>query len=160
MKKLVAVPATETRAETQPVKEESSEYFRDSTQEHDIALKNIIQLQQQAIKGTHSLQEIYFDFNSSDIKQEAEVVLMQFSGFIINNGLDMIIEGHCDEKGTNQYNLALGDKRANAVKEFLISTGVPASRVRTISYGEEKPQCGQPADSCWALNRRAHFVIR
>ena len=70
-----------------------------------------------------------------------------------------MIEGHCDERGTEEYNLGLGDKRANAARDFLVSLGVPADRIQTISYGEERPFDPGHAEEAWAKNRRAHFVL-
>jgi peptidoglycan-associated lipoprotein len=71
----------------------------------------------------------------------------------------VLIEGHCDERGTAAYNLALGDRRANAAKEYLVSLGIDASRLRTVSYGKERPFCTESTESCWQKNRRAHLVI-
>ena len=70
-----------------------------------------------------------------------------------------MIEGHCDERGSAEYNLGLGDRRANSAKEYLVSLGIQADRVRTISYGKERPQCTEPNETCWQSNRRAHFVL-
>ena len=72
----------------------------------------------------------------------------------------LVIEGHCDERGTSEYNTALGDRRARATKNYLVSRGVPATRITVISYGEERPACTQHADECWAQNRRAHFLVK
>jgi peptidoglycan-associated lipoprotein len=72
----------------------------------------------------------------------------------------VLIEGHCDERGTNEYNLALGERRAKAAMNYLVSQGVQASRITIISYGEERPQCSDRSDSCWAKNRRAHFLVK
>jgi len=69
------------------------------------------------------------------------------------------LEGHCDERGTNEYNLALGDRRAKAVKDYLVSLGVASGRIDVISYGEEKPVCKEQSEDCWAKNRRAHFIV-
>ena len=69
----------------------------------------------------------------------------------------IMVEGHCDERGSAEYNLGLGDKRAGAAKDFLVQLGVPAGRVRTISYGKERPQCTESDDECWQKNRRVHF---
>lgn len=76
-----------------------------------------------------------------------------------NKNIKVIIEGHCDERGTNEYNLGLGDRRANSAKEYLISLGIPSNKIETISYGEEKPICTEQTEDCWAKNRRAHFVF-
>jgi peptidoglycan-associated lipoprotein len=70
-----------------------------------------------------------------------------------------LIEGHCDNRGTTEYNLALGDRRANAAREYLVSLGVDASRIRTVSYGKERPFCTQDTEECWQQNRRAHFLF-
>jgi len=76
-----------------------------------------------------------------------------------NPDAKILVEGHTDERGTNEYNLALGDRRANAVKDYLVSLGVSSSRIETISYGEEKPLCMGSDEECWQKNRRAHFVV-
>ncbi|MBF0328107.1 MAG: peptidoglycan-associated lipoprotein Pal [Nitrospirae bacterium] len=106
------------------------------------------------------LKDVYFDFDRYDIRDDAKPVLKDASaGLVKNRGIKIIIEGHCDERGTNEYNLGLGDKRANAVKNFLLSLGIPSSKIETVSYGEEKPVCSEAAEECWARNRRAHFVL-
>ena len=71
----------------------------------------------------------------------------------------MTIEGHCDERGTNEYNLALGARRAGSARDYVTSLGVAGARIRSISYGEERPQCTSTTESCWAMNRRAHFIV-
>ena len=76
------------------------------------------------------------------------------------SGVKIVVEGHCDERGTNEYNLGLGERRANSVKNYLVSLGVSASRIRTISYGEEKPFAAGHDESAWKLNRRAHFGLQ
>ena len=103
---------------------------------------------------------IYFDFDKSDLKPEATEALGSDAQFLRDNPEFIItVEGHCDERGTNEYNLALGERRANAAKGYLVSLGVSADRLNTISYGEERPVCTQSNETCWALNRRAHLVI-
>ena len=72
----------------------------------------------------------------------------------------MLIEGHCDERGTNEYNLALGERRARATMNYLLAQGLPATRITIISYGKERPVCTEHAESCWARNRRAHFLVK
>ena len=72
----------------------------------------------------------------------------------------MLIEGHCDERGTNEYNLALGERRAKAAMNYLVSQGVQANRITIISYGEERPACTERSESCWAKNRRAQFLVK
>ncbi len=106
------------------------------------------------------LGDVYFDFDQYDLRQEARDRLAKNAAFLRENtGFQVRIEGHCDERGTNEYNLALGERRSNASKAYLSSLGVDGSRVQVISYGEEKPSCAQNSEGCWAQNRRAHFVI-
>jgi peptidoglycan-associated lipoprotein len=76
-----------------------------------------------------------------------------------NPNAAVTIEGHCDERGTNEYNLALGDRRADSAKSYLVDLGIAASRLTTVSYGEERPVCSQQNEECWSKNRRAHFVV-
>ncbi len=103
--------------------------------------------------------DVLFDYNRYDIREDEQQKLNQLADWLIQNSVThIIIEGHCDERGTIEYNLALGDKRAKSVKDYLLSLGVPSKRVETISYGEEKPSCLEPTEDCWSKNRRAHFI--
>lgn len=105
-------------------------------------------------------QDALFDYDKYDIKDVYKPVLKSLSSWLIKNpGARLSIEGHCDERGTNEYNLALGDRRSKAAKDYLISLGIPSARIDTISYGEEKPLCSEQTEECWAKNRRAHFVV-
>lgn len=105
-------------------------------------------------------QNIHFDFDKYDIREDAKPTLKALADYLVkNNDHKVLIEGHCDERGTNEYNLALGDKRARAAKDYLVSLGVPSARIDTISYGEEKPLCKEQNEDCWAKNRRDHFII-
>jgi len=104
--------------------------------------------------------DIHFDYDKYDIREDAKPILKSLADHLIKNSAEkLLIEGHCDERGTNEYNLALGDRRAKAAKDYLVSLGVPSSRLETISYGEEKPLCNEHTEDCWARNRRAHFII-
>ena len=76
-----------------------------------------------------------------------------------NKNINVLIEGHCDERGTNEYNLALGEKRATAARDYLIARGVASTKIKTLSYGEEKPICTEQNEACYQKNRRAHFVV-
>ncbi len=106
------------------------------------------------------LGDVYFDFDRSDLTSTARDRLAQNAEFMNSRPeFTFTIEGHCDERGTNEYNLALGDRRANAAMSYLVSLGVDTSRITTISYGEENPQCATSGESCWSRNRRAHFQI-
>jgi peptidoglycan-associated lipoprotein len=107
------------------------------------------------------LAEIHFEFDKADIR-DADVSKLDANAGWLKAHADhlVVIEGHCDERGTTEYNTALGDRRAKATMNYLVSRGVPAARIAVISYGEERPACGQHADDCWAKNRRAHFLVK
>jgi peptidoglycan-associated lipoprotein len=105
-------------------------------------------------------ENIYFDFDKSDIKPEARVILDKKADWLRSNASYRVsIEGHCDERGTNEYNLALGERRAKAAVKYLLAQGVAADRLSTISYGEERPACREKTESCWAKNRRDEFKL-
>ena len=106
------------------------------------------------------LGDVFFDYDQYELRQDARDRLAQNARFLTSRPeFVLTIEGHADERGTNDYNLALGEKRANAVKDYLSTLGVGAERLRTVSYGEERPFCGESSESCWSQNRRAHFTI-
>ncbi len=106
------------------------------------------------------IKDILFDFDKYDIKDDAKPVLKELASMLSKNvKAKTVIEGHCDERGTAEYNLALGDKRAGAAKAYLVSLGIPSARIDTVSYGKEKPVCTESTEECWAKNRRAHFVL-
>ena len=103
---------------------------------------------------------IYFDFDKSNLRPDAQATLRKQADFLqANPKAKVIIEGHCDERGTTEYNLALGDRRANSAKAFLVNLGVSESRLTTISYGEERPLDSGGTEMAWAKNRRAQFVL-
>ncbi|MGH9720911.1 MAG: OmpA family protein [Bryobacteraceae bacterium] len=110
------------------------------------------------------VQDAFFDYDRSDIREDARATLTRnadalkgiFSDFA---NITIMVEGHCDERGSAEYNLGLGDRRATAAKEFLVQLGVPADRLRTISFGKERPACTEASESCWQRNRRAHFAV-
>jgi peptidoglycan-associated lipoprotein len=114
-----------------------------------------------AMKGEDVLKnDIHFDFDKYDIKAEDKPALKKIADWLIaNSQVTLRVEGNCDDRGTNEYNLGLGERRANAAKAYLMSLGVPAARIKTISYGEEKPLCTEQNESCWLRNRRDHFEI-
>lgn len=104
---------------------------------------------------------IHFDFDKSTLTKTAQDLLRMKALWLRNNpGVSIIIEGHCDERGTGEYNLALGDRRAKSAMDFLVDMGIEASRLSTISYGEEKPVDMRHNEAAWAKNRRAEFVVR
>jgi peptidoglycan-associated lipoprotein len=105
-------------------------------------------------------EDIYFDFDKSILTPAAQDNLMQKAEWMRENPDAMVtIEGHCDDRGTNEYNLALGDRRAESAKAFLVDLGIDASRLTTISYGEERPVDPRQNEEAWAKNRRGHFVV-
>ncbi len=109
---------------------------------------------------TGLLGDIFFDFDKFDLRADARERLQKNADFMNQYPtLEFGLEGHCDERGTNEYNLALGERRAHAAKDYLVSLGVSSNRVRTISYGEEKPFCMGHDESCWQDNRRGHFIV-
>jgi len=107
-----------------------------------------------------NVQTIYFDFDKSDVRPDQLPRLEADASWLKEHrGLKFRIEGHCDERGSEEYNLALGDRRANRVKEFLIKEGVDSAGINTISYGEERPVCREATEDCYQKNRRAAFVL-
>jgi peptidoglycan-associated lipoprotein len=107
------------------------------------------------------LRDVNFDFDRYDLRPDMREVLKGHAAWLkANPQVKVQVEGHCDERGTNEYNLALGAKRAESVKRYLIDVGISADRLSTISYGEELPLCKEQTEACWAKNRRAHFVVR
>jgi peptidoglycan-associated lipoprotein len=105
------------------------------------------------------VRDAYFDYDKADLRPDARAALSKTADFLKNYPqLKVTIEGHCDERGSTEYNLGLGDRRASAVKQFLVSSGISADRLSTVSYGKEKPFCTESNESCWQQNRRGHFV--
>ena len=103
---------------------------------------------------------VFFDYDRYDIKDEGRATLQRQAAWLKKYpAVAVTVEGHCDERGTREYNLALGQRRATAAKDYLISLGVDAGRITTISYGKERPVCVESVESCWAQNRRAVTVI-
>lgn len=107
------------------------------------------------------LKDINFDFDMYNIRsRDAEILKQNTEWFRANPGKSMRIEGHCDERGTVEYNLALGQRRADSTKGFLVNLGVNGALLETVSYGKEKPLCPEHNEGCWAQNRRAHFEAK
>jgi peptidoglycan-associated lipoprotein len=106
-------------------------------------------------------ENIHFDFDKYVLTPKAMMILDEKAAYLREHPeVRVLVEGHCDERGTNEYNLALGDRRANSAKTYLVKSGVGESRITTISYGEEQPLCMDHAESCWWTNRRAQFQVR
>lgn len=110
---------------------------------------------------SQNVKDVYFDYDKSDIRADQQSSLQADVQFLsAHPSVNFTIEGHCDERGSTEYNIALGDKRANAVKNALVAAGVSASRIKTISYGKEKPFCSESNEACYQQNRRGHFVYQ
>ena len=108
-----------------------------------------------------NMQDVFFAYDSYDIEPQYQKVLQADARFLQQHpSIKFTIEGHCDERGSTEYNLALGDNRANATKQALIQLGISGDRIRTISYGKERPFCTESNETCWQQNRRAHFVYQ
>jgi len=108
-----------------------------------------------------TVKDIYFDYDKSDIRADQQAAVQADSAFLNQHAnINFTIEGHCDERGSTEYNLALGDQRASSVKNALTAAGVSAARIKTISYGKEKPFCLESNEACWQQNRRGHFVYQ
>lgn len=103
---------------------------------------------------------VLFDLDQHSVRSDAQAILQKQAAWLKQYpSVRLMVEGHCDERGTREYNLALGDRRAYAVKEFLVSLGVDAARLQTKSYGKERPVCAEADESCWQQNRRGYSVI-
>ena len=114
----------------------------------------------QDFKDTSLLQDIHFRFDRADLDDQSRGILRQNASYLKANSSAIIeVQGHCDERGTNNYNIALGERRAHSTKMYLVSQGISSRRIHTISYGEERPFCFDSNDACWLKNRRAHFRI-
>jgi peptidoglycan-associated lipoprotein len=115
----------------------------------------------QAAPEASPLKDAFFEFDKSNIRDDQKAALNDDVSWLkANTGAKVLIEGHCDERGTAEYNLGLGERRAKAVKDYLIAAGIPADRISIISYGKERPFVLGHDESAWKWNRRGHFVIQ
>lgn len=110
------------------------------------------------------VQDAYFDYDSNDIRADAQAALTNDAAalkqiFASFPQVTVILEGHCDERGSAEYNLGLGDRRASAAKDFLVQLGIPSDKLKTVSYGKERPACTEATEDCYQKNRRAHFAV-
>ncbi len=163
-KKYVKAPEQETVKPETPAKVETitPEVKKEVVEELPVIKEEKITVEELSPeeKAKSVLRDVLFDFDEYNIRPDARPVLDSAAAFLNDNTeLNIVIEGHCDERGTNEYNLALGERRAKSTKNYLVSLGVAPSRIITITYGEEKPVCTQHNESCWQRNRRAHFVV-
>lgn len=146
---------------TKETQKSTRQASRDVLREGDASsLEALRQGRSSATPGSSPLKDIYFDFDRYDVKADARDTLNGNAQWMKNTAAVRVeIEGHCDERGTNEYNLALGAKRAQAARDYLVTLGIDASRLSTISYGEEIPVCTDKTEGCWQKNRRVRFVI-
>jgi peptidoglycan-associated lipoprotein len=108
-----------------------------------------------------NVKDVFFDFNNSSLQSDQNSAALSDANFLADHSrLNVTIEGHCDDRGSEEYNLALGDSRANSLKATLIAQGVSADRIKTLSYGKEHPFCSQEDDQCWQQNRRDHVSLQ
>ena len=111
--------------------------------------------------GVAALKDINFEYDKYDIRPSDAKILDASAAWLKTNPRNLLlIEGHCDERGTNEYNLALGERRAKAAMSYLVALGIQANRISIVSYGEERPVCQESSEACWAKNRRAHFLVK
>ena len=107
-----------------------------------------------------NVKDAFFDYNVADIRADARESLLKDAEFLkLHDDIRFAIEGHCDERGSEEYNLGLGDRRAASAKKYLVSLGIADDRIQTTSYGKEKPFCTEHNEACWQQNRRAHFLM-
>jgi peptidoglycan-associated lipoprotein len=129
-------------------------------QKEDRLMSSDLQVVNDELKRRGFSPDAYFDYDESNLSDDTRDKLSRNADLLKGNAqFSVTIEGHADARGTSEYNLALGERRANAVRDYLGSLGVAATRLRTISYGKERPVCTEDAESCWSQNRRAHMII-
>lgn len=128
---------------------------RPLTEEQIFAQKSLEQL-----NSERPLDDVFFDLDRADLREDSRAPLQKNADWLKKwQSTAISVEGHCDSRGSAEYNLALGTRRANAVKEYLVSLGIPSGRIAVISKGKEQPFCTEENESCWQQNRRGHFVI-
>ncbi|RMD52125.1 MAG: peptidoglycan-associated lipoprotein Pal [Nitrospirae bacterium] len=129
--------------------------------EYPITEEGVTEQREALIKEQEgAFQDILFDYDSYEIRADAEPILKSLVSWLKEHGgVKILLEGHCDERGTNEYNLALGERRAIAVKDYLVFSGISPDRIETVSYGEERPLCTEKTESCYQKNRRVHIVL-
>lgn len=145
-------PATDVNSKPRPAVVDTTE--NDPLKDADLARLNDY-LVKQGLLG-----DVFFEYDKADLRDDARERLSRNSDWLRSHAeFEVTIEGHCDERGTNEYNLALGARRSGSARDYIVSLGVASGRIRSISYGEERPQCTSSTESCWSMNRRAHFVV-
>ena len=153
------VPASPTTpSTTQDVQQPAAPDVNDQTE--DPLTSADMQVVNDELKRRGFSPDIYFDYDEATLSDDTRDKLSRNADLLKSQPqFSMTLEGHADSRGTSEYNLALGERRANAVKQYLGSLGVGADRMRTLSYGEERPVCTEEVESCWSQNRRVHMII-
>jgi peptidoglycan-associated lipoprotein len=150
----VAPPADTAQEVEQPAEPATEDETEDALLSEDMQVVN------DELRRRGFTPDVYFEYDESELSDDARDSLARNADLLKGQPqLQLLIEGHADERGTNEYNLALGERRANAVRSYLSSLGVGTERLRTLSYGEERPVCTESEESCWSQNRRAHMVV-
>jgi peptidoglycan-associated lipoprotein len=125
------------------------------TEEEVFSRKSVDQL-----NAEKPLTDAYFDYDKSDLREDGRASLQKDAQYLKKwSSIVVSVEGHCDSRGSSEYNLALGSRRGTAVKDYLVSLGVAANRITVVSKGKEQPFCGDETEACWQQNRRGHFII-
>ena len=151
-------PTPPAPAPTQEVQQPAAPQVND--QKEDPLLSSDLQVVNSELQRRGFSPDIYFDYDESNLSDDTRDKLSRNADLLKSNAqFSVTIEGHADSRGTSEYNLALGERRANAVRDYLTSLGIAGNRMRTISYGKERPVCTEEVESCWSQNRRAHMVI-
>lgn len=151
----VSIPTNETVVETQ-----QPDFVQDTPKPTVEELPRDIESLNTFVRERGYLRDAFFTYNEATLSDEARAALSASADWLKQNSqYNLLIEGHCDERGTEQFNLALGDRRAHIVKEYLATLGIAASRLKTVSYGEERPFEQGHDDTAWAQNRRGHLVV-
>jgi peptidoglycan-associated lipoprotein len=149
-----STPSTTPQDVQQPATPEVNDQKEDLLQSSDLQVVN------EELKRRGFSPDIYFDYDESNLSDDTRDKLSRNADLLKSQAqFSITLEGHADSRGTSEYNLALGERRANAVKQYLGSLGVGADRMRTVSYGKERPACTEEVESCWSQNRRVHMII-
>ena len=148
--------ATETKVDTQPPDFVATDTARPTVE----PLPADIEQLNRTVQERGMIRDAFFAYDESTLSNDAQNALTGDANWLKQNGqYNLLVEGHCDERGTEQYNLALADRRASIVRDYLVTLGVDAGRIRTVSYGEERPFAEGHNEAAWAQNRRAHVVL-
>ena len=150
-----AAPAAPVAPPPPPPPAEAPTTPRTLTEDEAFAAKTLEQL-----NAERPLADVFFDLDESSVREDARAPLQTNAGWMKRWASTRVtIEGHADERGSSEYNLALGDRRGNAVRAYLVSLGIPIERIEVVSKGKESPFCTESSEACWQQNRRGHFVI-